>query len=110
MVKMDYKSEYAKLPGKTLDKVRALIKKNHARWDIEEFDDMVNDILSAESSTPEDMVDILELIINQQGGNPEFKRAFFTLKAEVTKAHQRSVQGIVDVEVPVVEEGEVEDE
>lgn len=113
MAKLDYKTLYSKLTGSTLEKVKTFINKHHAKWDVEEFDGMINDVLQAESSTPEDVVDILALIVEQQGGNPEFKRAFFTLKAEVIKSTHRSIPPVVVVIpdiIPPIEDVDVDDE
>ena len=110
MAKVDYKTLYSKSSGKPLDKVKAVIKKHRARWDIEEFDEMIDEVLHSDSSTAEDVVDILALIVEQQGGNSEFKRAFFTLKAEVTKAHQRSAHSPQELDVPPVDDVIVDDE
>ena len=73
---------------------------------------MIDDVLISESSTAEDVIDILALIRDQQGGNAEFKRAFFTLKAEVTKSHKGMVKPSKDLvpELPLVDDIEVEDE
>ena len=115
MAKIDYKKAYQNISGAPLEKVKSFISKYKGHWDLEEFEEMIKDVLKNPSSTAEDVVDILALIIEQQGGNLEFKRAFFTLKAEVLKSYQRIVpkkpvdEKVVDVEepdAPPVEEDE----
>ncbi len=93
MEKAAYKASLEGANEKMLDKLRTVVLDNHKNWDIEEaYEGMMLDVLSAQSSTVEDILDILQLIIDQQSGNPEFKKAFFVLKAEIGKAHQRVIQ------------------
>ena len=92
MNKNEYKEFYTSLSGTDFEKIGAFVKRYQADWEIEEFEMLINDVLEASSNTVDDVLDILQLVLDQQGGNLEFKKAFFILKAEVGKSHQRLLQ------------------
>ncbi len=92
MNKDEYKEFYLGLPGTDFEKINAFVKTYQADWEMEEFEMLIHDVLETPSNTADDVLDILQLILDQQGGNAEFKKAFFVLKAEVGKSHQRLVQ------------------
>lgn len=98
--RIDYRAAYAKVRGRPVEKVQALVRQYQHLWDIEEFTTILEEVLGSSSSTADDVIDILELILEQHGGNAHFKRAFFMLKAEVTKSNQRGQSFKEEIELP----------
>ena len=104
MAKVDYKKIYLNLPGKPFERVKTIMSKHYGKWELDDYEPMVLDVLAKPSTTVGDLLDVMGLIVDQQAGNAQLKRAFFVLTAEVAKSQQRGVQQPKEASIEVVDD------